>query len=245
MAFPLSSIQKGKRFEAPRLVFYGTHGIGKTTCAAGAPNPVFIPTEEGLGTIDTSSFPLATSSADVYAAIRTLMNEEHEYRTVIVDSFDWLERFVIAEIELEYDEKARSYGKDVILVEQRVKMILDALSQLRSKGITVILIAHQEQKLVKNPETEPYERYQPKLGKRVSELVQEWADAVLFFSLKVLIKQDSLGHDKSRARGVGTNKRVAYTQETPAHLAKNRYHMDPELPIVWQSIQDAIAASAA
>jgi hypothetical protein len=36
----------------PRLVLYGTAKVGKSTFAAGATRPVFLPTEDGLGTLD-------------------------------------------------------------------------------------------------------------------------------------------------------------------------------------------------
>ena len=61
MAFDLSSIQKKAAMQAPRIMLYGVEGIGKTTFAAGAPSPIFIQTEDGLGSIDVPHFPLASS----------------------------------------------------------------------------------------------------------------------------------------------------------------------------------------
>jgi len=53
MAFNLDSIRKGKMIHAPRIFMYSTHGIGKSTFAANASDPIFICTEDGLGSIDT------------------------------------------------------------------------------------------------------------------------------------------------------------------------------------------------
>lgn len=41
-------------------------------------------------------FPLATSYADVVEALDALLNEEHAYSTVVIDSVDWLEPLVWA-----------------------------------------------------------------------------------------------------------------------------------------------------
>ena len=68
----LQQIHRGRRHNPPRLLMYGTEGIGKSTTAAAAPKPIFIPTEDGLDQIDCASFPLATRLADVDAALRAL-----------------------------------------------------------------------------------------------------------------------------------------------------------------------------
>jgi len=57
----MERIHTGRRHTPPRLLIYGTEGIGKSTTAAQAPSPIFIPTEDGLDQIDCSSFPLAGS----------------------------------------------------------------------------------------------------------------------------------------------------------------------------------------
>ena len=46
--------------------------------------------------------------------------------------------------------------------------------------MTVILVGHAEIKRFDSPETEPYDRYQPKLHAPASALIQERMDAVLF-----------------------------------------------------------------
>src|SRR5262249_38388869 len=87
-------IQRGRVHKPPRLMVYGTEGIGKSTFAAGAPQPVFIQTEDGLDQIDCAHFPLATSYEDVVAALSELRTEAHDYESVVIDSLDWLERLL-------------------------------------------------------------------------------------------------------------------------------------------------------
>ncbi|MEX0641137.1 MAG: AAA family ATPase, partial [Pirellulales bacterium] len=99
----MQQIHQGRRHSPPRLLIYGTEGIGKSTTAAGAPNPIFIPTEDGLDQIDCASFPLAQKLADVDAALQSLVREEHDFQTVVIDSADWLERLV-------WDQLCEQYG---------------------------------------------------------------------------------------------------------------------------------------
>jgi hypothetical protein len=65
----LQKIQSGRSTAPPRLMIYGTEGIGKSTLAARAPQPIFIQTEDGLGEIDCHKFPLATTFDEVVAAL--------------------------------------------------------------------------------------------------------------------------------------------------------------------------------
>ena len=57
----LSNIIHGIQAEPFRVLIHGLEGLGKTTFAAQAPDPIFIQTEDGLGQIDVPRFPLAES----------------------------------------------------------------------------------------------------------------------------------------------------------------------------------------
>lgn len=246
MSFDLSSIKKGKSIHAPRIFLYSTHGIGKSTFAANAPDPVFIQTEDGLGSIDTSSFPLAKTSDDVMKAIGTLYTEEHEYKTVVLDSADWLENMMQQEIDKKYDAKELSFGKGALILADSWRNILGGLNALRNeRNMAVIIIGHCEIKRFDSPEVEPYDRYQPKLQSRASALVQEWADAVLFANYRTMVKKDDVGFNKQVTRGITTGERLLYTQETPAYLAKNRYNLPSNLPLEWNAFAQAMGNSAA
>ena len=41
----LENIQSGRESRPPRLMVYGSEGVGKSTFGASAPNPIFIQTE--------------------------------------------------------------------------------------------------------------------------------------------------------------------------------------------------------
>lgn len=245
MAISLASLNRLAAPKPPRIVLYGPHGVGKTTFGASAPKPVLIQTEDGLGSIDIEHFPLAKSYGEVMEAFAALYTEDHDFETLIVDSLDWLEPLIWAEVcnrnKWSTIEDA-GYGKGYLAAVDVWREYLDAVNGLRDdKGMAVIQIAHTEIRRFDSPETEPYDRYGIKLHKRASELVQEHADMVLFANWKVSVAKTDTGFNKKVARGVGAGARVLYTEERPAYLAKNRHRLPPELPLEWSSLTEAMS----
>jgi hypothetical protein len=234
----MNQISKGRKARPRRVMLYGTHGIGKSTFGAMAEKPIFVPTEDGLADIDCESFPLARSLGEVMAALESLYSGDHDYRTVVIDSLDWLERLIWAEVcadeNVENIEKI-GYAKGFAFAVDKWRAVLGALDALRSdRGMTVVLIAHAKIEKFENPETVPYDRYSPRLHKLASALVQEWADEVLFATYKVhTIKVDE-GFNKAKHNGVSTGERIIRTVERPAHVAKNRLGLPEEIPLDYR-----------
>jgi hypothetical protein len=242
MAFDLKSIRKNDAMAAPRIMVYGVEGIGKSTFCAGAPNPIYILTEDGLGSLKVNHFPLATSFADVMDAIASLYKDNHAFETVVIDSLDWLEAIIQREIEQKYDAKDLAYGKGSLIAAERWREILDGLNALRNdKGMAVILIAHTTIKRFDSPEVEPYDRYQPKLQERSNAVVREWSDAVLFANYRTIVKKDDVGFNQTSNRGISTGERLLFTSERPAYMAKNRYNMPESIPLSWDAFAEAIS----
>jgi len=245
MAFDLQSIQRNKATAAPRIFLYGVEGIGKSTFGAMAPAPIFIPTEDGLGRLEVDHFPLAKSTDDIMSAIATLYQEQHDFKTVVIDSVDWAENFIFRELESQYDAKDLAYGKSAVLAADKWRGIIEGLDALRNdRGMTVILIAHCQIKRFESPEVEPYDRYQPKLQDRSSAILREWADCVLFANWQTVTKkEDAGGFNKERYRGISTGQRLLHTSERPAHMAKNRYALPDTIPLDWNEFSKLIQQS--
>lgn len=150
----LDTIRKGKRNTPPRLLIYGTEGIGKSTFASNAPKPIFIPTEDGLDQIDCDSFPIATEISHVTNAISTLITEPHEYSTVVIDSADWMERLVWDELCVRYkvssiEKVDGGYAKGYTHALTPWREILSSLERLRvERGMAVIMLAHAKVEMV-------------------------------------------------------------------------------------------------
>ena len=231
----LSRIHSGRQVAPRRVMLYGTHGIGKSSFAAASDRPIFVQTEDGLGEIDCDKFPLAQSYDDVLAMLGELYTQEHPYRTVVIDSLDWLERLIHAEVcrkrNVETIEDI-GYAKGYVFALTQWREVLSGLEALRNeRAMAVILLAHARIEKFENPETESYDRYVPRLHKLASAIVQEWCDEVLFATYKVYTKQHDEGFNRKRTQALGDGERVLRTTERPAHVAKNRLNLPDELAL--------------
>lgn len=242
MAISLSNLRTRSERKPPRILLYGTHGIGKTTLAQEFPSPVVLQTEESE--VGVPTFGLLRTYGDVFGALSALYQEDHDFRTVVLDSLDWLEPLVWAEtcaINKWSNIESAAYGKGYTAALDVWRALLDGFGALRDdKGMGVVLIAHCAVKRFDSPETEPYDRYQIKLHEKTSALVQEHVDGVLFCNYRVQTVKTDLGFNKKAVRGVGGGDRLIYTTERPAFLAKNRWGMQDSIPLAWDSLAACI-----
>jgi len=236
------SLRKGKQEIPPRICIYGGHGIGKSTLASQFPKPIFISTEDGLDSLDVVSFPRAASVTDVVESIKTLIKEDHEYKTVVIDSVDWLvEPLITQNVESSHEAKDLAYGKGQMLVAEEFREILQGLDVLRTKrNMNVVLIAHSAVIRFEDPRTEPYDRYQPKLPNRCNALLMEWADVLAFAAFKVIIRKADTGFNNTKNRGVTTGERLLHFVENPAYAAKNRYACPDEVEMTIENVAKLI-----
>jgi len=227
------SIETVKTHRPPRIIIYGTSGIGKSTFGAKAYKPVFIQTEDGLDAIDVPHFPLAKDHGDVMGYLRELATEEHDYHTLVIDSLDWFEKLLQAQVCAENNVKSIAeipYGKGYEMALDLWRQYIGALNYLRNKkGMMIVQIAHAEIKRYENPETESYDRFQIKLHHKASAIMEEHADIVLFANHVVAVRKKQEGF-KETTKAIGSGKRVLHTEERPAFKAKNRYGLPAEIP---------------
>lgn len=238
MAISLESIRRGGSDRAPLVLVHGGPGIGKTTLAATAPDPVFIRTEDGLGNLDVASFPVAERYEDVMEALAALYGE-HDFRTVVLDSTSALEPLIWARVAADHEKKGiedLGFGKGYIYALQYWQEVIAALKGLAERGITPVLIAHSDVVRFDSPETEPYDRYQIKLHKRAFQYLYEQCDVIGFANYPVAVRKNEANPNKGR--GIARGGRVLHLVEKPAYVAKNRYSMPETVPLDWGSLAE-------
>lgn len=215
-----------------RILFYGPEGIGKTTWAANAPAPVFIAPENGYPAgIAPPAFPEPRNWRDILDAVEELIQAPHEFKTVVFDTMDWIARDMLYPFICASHKKpsieAFEYGAGYKMALQELAAFVGKLERLRTtRGMTVVLLMHAEQKTYQNPSGPDYDRFIPKLNERLSGMLREWVDLVLFGNYEVLLKSKRKeGDDRAlteRAKIKGGGARVIYTNPRPAFMAKNR-----------------------
>jgi hypothetical protein len=247
MAISLKSLKKTGVARPPRIVLYGTHGIGKSTFAAQSPNPVFIQTEEGLDAINVTAFPLCQSYEDIIDAIGSLAQEDHDFGTVVIDSADWAEQLVHKRVAKDNNVvtiDAIGYGRGYKAATDYWKQILEGLDHLRAdKNMQVILLAHTQVKRFDDPLADPYDRYQLDLHHGSASLISEWCDILMFANQQYSTVKSDVGFNQKVTRAVGSGNRVLYTQERPGWQAKSRWPLPDQLPLEYAKFAEALGTS--
>lgn len=241
-------ILKGKQPGPRRILLYGKHGLGKSTWAANAPSPIFLNVEDGLANIDCDKTEVLPSFDAVMETLVWLDQKEHEYRTVVVDTVDWVERLIHAKVCDECNVKAigdidfgKGYGKCL----PRWAMFIHWLDQLRTKRrMSVILLAHAEAIKTRNPGEESYDCWGPAIHRDASELLQEWADEVLYARTRVFTKTEDEGFKRTRSIAVGGEERYLQCSATASANAKNRLGMPVEIPFTWEAYASYVTRQA-
>lgn len=243
----LGNVVRGTLDKPPRILIYGVDGIGKSTFAASADAPVFIGVEDGTSSLNVTRFPEPQTWLDGIEAIDELTQNDHQFRTVVIDSLDWLEplcwQHVCATTKDKQGRPATKvetipYGNGFTAAVDLWRVLLSKLDYLRAvRGMAVVLVAHAWIKRFSNPEGEDFDRFECKLHPKSSGVIREWCDCVLFAT------HEQYTHDlNGRPKGISTGARIIHTVRSAAFDAKNRYNLPPTLPLDWQSLKDAMAA---
>jgi hypothetical protein len=246
----LSLVTRGKLERPYRILLYSPKGVGKTTFAASAPNPIFIGTEDGSGFVDVARFPRPQVWSDIIDNVRALQYEPHDYKTLVIDTLDWAEPLcwtkVIAEATPTKDGKRAEtieevgggYGKGYQAAIDVWRQLISEIERLQSeKGMHVILLAHSVLKMYRNPEGEDFDRYTMKFNEKASGLFREWCDELLFANFETFTKEKN-----KRIRGVSAGTRVIFTSRRAAFDAKTRRSLPEQLPLDWDEFERAALA---
>lgn len=226
---PLPELIKGKLKRPVRIVLYGVEGVGKSTFASLAPTPIFIATEDGTSQLDIVRFPIAEDWDTLLKYVASLLQEPHEFKTLVIDSLDWAERLCIDYICKQKQVNTISelpYGNGFVEVLRQFERLQRGFEALYRKGMNIILISHAQIKTFNNPEFENYDRYQLKLIEKVSSLFKQWCDCLLFANFETVVTTSGEGFNK-RSIAQSFGKRVLHTEHRAAFDAKNRYQLPP------------------
>tara|TARA_R110000868_G_scaffold243498_1_gene499476 strand:- start:509 stop:1288 length:780 start_codon:yes stop_codon:yes gene_type:complete len=256
MSFDLTSIKKGVEHKAPRIVLLGVEKIGKSTFAAGSDNPIFLPIkgEEGVDDLNVAKFPRAETFNDVLTAVTTLIKEEHEYKTFIIDSISALEPVIWQHLCDEdgvdnIESYQKGFGKGYTAAVNKLRDLMEGLDMLRKKGISVIVIGHVKVKRFDDPLGASFDQYQFDIQEKMALTLQRWSDSILFANTETIVKTEEVGFNKEKKIGKDlSGARFLFTQKRPGHPGGGRgvYGRLPyKMPLDWATFTSAAAEAAA
>lgn len=225
----------------PRVIVYGKPGVGKTTFACGTTKPLIIDLEGSADYIDVPKSHPETFE-DVEVLLNALLNENHEFRTIVIDSLDWLEAKIHEYICTTYNAKsvndknnqATSYGQGNVLAANMFLGIRGKLQRLRDeKGCAIVLTAHTQIKSRNDPLDGEFDEHTLKMHDKIAAAAVEWADAVLLIKKKTI---ESSNAPSGKIEGG----RILRTDGLIGTTTKNRLYLPPEVPANWSDFVNSI-----
>lgn len=241
-------IIKTRKSKPPRILIHAAHGLGKSSLAASAPKPLFIQTEDGLENLDADAFPLCQDFETLMGQLSQVYDESHDYKTLVIDSLDWMETLVTRHVCKEGNKTSISdfaYGTGYATALEQFGRVIRALTAIREdRNMAVILTAHSQIKTYQNPLGADYDRYQIKLREKNAELFLEWCDLVCFLHFQVFTTTEKDGFGETTKATGGTD-RVLSCTPSAAYVSKNRYGITASIPLPdpvtgWANLINAI-----
>lgn len=255
----LAQVKKTRIKEAPRILVFGGEGVGKSTLAAHAPDPIWLDIEGGSGRLDVVRYPfhdgpnghVPQTYADVLAALDDLLTGTHSFQTVVIDTLDRLESLLWKDLlakDTKYkpksiEEYGGGYGKGYVAALDEWRAFALKMDRLRhERGMTVLLLAHSHIKAFKGPMTDSYDRYTMRMNEKAAGFLKEWCDVVGF-----ACHEDSVStmFTDEKLRGVSTGRRLLKFKREAAHDAKTRYALPDQIEMVlgnpWEPLAKALS----
>jgi hypothetical protein len=240
----LAAVKRGRLIAPLRYFFYGAEGVGKSTLAAHAPDPIWLDIEDGSGQLDVPRYQFRDgdgghvphSYEEILSAIDDLTRNPHSFQTVVFDTADRLEallwqwmiaRDTTARKPLDSIE-AYGYGKGPIRALDDWRGLCFRLDRLRTaRKMSIIILGHAQIRLFKSPDSEDYDRYNPRINALAAGFLKEWSDVTGFAMFEEF--GSKLGDD--RAKGTSTGRRLLKLERTAAFDAKSRIALPKEVEL--------------
>ncbi len=233
-------ISTGQKKTAVKGIIYGPEGVGKSTLASHFPKPVFLDLENGTNQLDVQR--IDENKWDWKSINETVeeIAKSGDFKTIVIDTAD------MAELHCNYSTLAKhkidsiaqpDYGRGYMYLKDEFQKFLNKLTRLnRDYQINIVFLGHSKLTKFEQPdEFGAYDRYELKLEKKTAQAIKEWGDFVLFLNYKIdVVKADGKMGKSYKATG---GKRVIYTTHSPTWDAKNRFGLDEELPLNYDSIK--------
>lgn len=250
MKLNLENLTPQKKISKPRIVLYGPNGIGKSTFASQAPDPLFIDIEKNLESISCLTHRDIEGNFDTllefFNFLKTLKEtSDLPFKTLILDSIYTFEDRIIRP-HICYEEgvvcvEDIQWGRGSAKLSQWWSQVFKALEDLsHTKNLTIILIGHDcldERIDVERNLSYPYQR--PLIHKKSIQMLLNWSTCILYanygFKLEDRSQDNSLGIPKERGG------RLLYATPDAGYIAKNNYGILKPLPLNFQAFYEKVS----
>jgi len=221
------------------ITLVGTPGTGKTSTACTFPEPYLIRTQGEDVPRDVNPVPASLGITDttdfLWQQLTALLQDEHDYQTLIIDSVTGLESMFIQDI-LRQDTKAKGinqalggYGAGPAAVAANHMRVRKAVELLRTKrNMNTVFVAHADIGRIDPPDSEGFNQYTLRLANKSMAPYTDSVDVVGFLRQATILRGDE-GETK---KAIGTGEIILTSYLNPAFVSKNRLGLKEDITVV-------------
>jgi len=240
-----------------RALIYGPEGIGKTTAACEAEDPVFLLSDKGLHRKKGAKYFVPENWEEVMSLTRELATEDHPYKTLVYDVANGFHPKVVDYVcrrdnsgyhgklikEGRPNLEGYGFGRGPDVAAEEWRLLLALVEKVWERGMHVIFLAHAEVCKEKNLEGNDYGVIAPSLPRQVRELIMQHVDMTMYAAYQKRTIDAVYGDERAkRAKIVSTGERVLRVVNEGPHRAKTRYTMPSEIPLSWNVFMSYVRA---
>lgn len=248
------------------IIFTGDAGAGKTTAACTFPNAVALCAEDGMASVMPQHVPdclptlqerndIGGKSLGVLDTIKEysklIIQEQHGYKTLIIDSISKLDSMFTDEIIANYNAinkgsepvtsigDAGGWGAGYQILESYHRTVMSLAMAAKNRGMNVVLICHSSLENLDLPDSEKYNRFGLQLSKGGKKVYLNDCDVCGFIRKRVMLQKEGRGEfTKSKVVGgaEASSARELVIEGGAVYDAKNRL---PGAPNVLPFTKDA------
>ena len=241
MPFDPKKIQRGRVPLPPRLCWYSADGVGKTTSAAGAPEPFFLDLNRGSTKFDVQRYT-PVDYDDFLEWLTAIELGKVPYKTLVIDSLTEVESLLTKKFFGDRGPNSGdwAYGRGDDYSYAKWRELLAQLERIWLQGKGIIMTAHAKVAKFNDPTGPAYDRFELSLRPGAASVVRQWCDYVCFAREEIVLDQSKTERTKGKTTGVV----YQYTRRCPAYDAKARGStlFPARLPLGWQPLIEAIEA---
>jgi len=170
------------------------------------------------------------------ALITSLLANEHEYKTLVIDSLDSLQTFILERMSQQHTTQELSYGKSNAILAKHIKEIVGVLEALQNKkNMNVLFTAHWKVKTANNPMVDQYDRYDMRINEEMRTGFCNWVQFI-FLALKEVVFDENKDAVFGKTKVKGMERRVLYTAGDPTYYGKYVFNFPPKMMMDWTEI---------
>ncbi len=231
----LSRISAGAIERPISVIVHGPAGCGKSTFAAGAPDPVFIDCDNRTAHLDVRRI-VPEVWDEILEVFRLVAKGELKCGTIVIDTLDHAELILHRDLcklhsVTTIEEVGGGYGKGYVTALGEWRKLGVAMDAVRARGVNVVLLAHSADKTFKNATGDDYARVEIKLDRRAHGFLRERVDGVGYAAFDTIIVKNKEGKTKAKSTG-----KVSLSFAPSAAIETKRFAKFPEsCALSWEA----------